>query len=266
MGVVAVVGAGVMGEALLSGLLRGDRMGDTFVVADKRQDRCAELRQRYGVDIATNSEAAAEADVVVLVVKPQDIFGVTAEIAEVLKPGALVVSLAAGVTTASLEAILPQATPVVRVMPNTPALVDQGMSALSPGAHCRPEHMAMAIRLMACVGKVVEVPERQQDAVTAISGSGPAYIFFTVEAMIEAGVGLGLPRRLATELTLQTVYGAATMLRETGEHPAVLRENVTSPAGTTAAALRVLEDHKVRAAFLSALEAARDRSVELAGG
>jgi len=174
MGVVAVVGAGVMGEALLSGLLRGDRMGDTFVVADKRQDRCAELRQRYGVDIATNSEAAAEADVVVLVVKPQDIFAVTAEIAEVLKPGALVVSLAAGVTTASLEAILPEATPVVRVMPNTPALVDQGMSALSPGAHCRPEHMAMAIRLMACVGKVVEVPERQQDAVTAISGSGPA--------------------------------------------------------------------------------------------
>ena len=124
----------------------------------------------------------------------------------------------------------------------------------------------MAVRLMACVGKVVEVPERLQDAVTAISGSGPAYIFFTVEAMIEAGVGLGLPRRLATELTLQTVFGAATMLRETGEHPVVLRENVTSPAGTTAAALRILEDHKVRAAFLAALEAARNRSIELAGG
>lgn len=266
MGVVAVVGAGVMGEALLSGLLRGDRMGDTFVVADKRQDRCAELRERYGVDIATNAEAAAEADVVVLVVKPQDIFAVTAEIADVLKPGALVVSLAAGVTTSSLEALLPAGTPVVRVMPNTPALVDQGMSAVSAGAHCATEHMAIANRLMACVGKVVEVPEKQQDAVTAISGSGPAYIFFTVEAMIEAGVGLGLPRRLATELTLQTVYGAATMLRETGEHPVVLRENVTSPAGTTAAALRILEDHKVRAAFLAALEAARDRSVELARG
>ena len=156
--------------------------------------------------------------------------------------------------------------PVVRVMPNTPALVDEGMSAVSPGAHCTPDHVALAVRLMACVGKVVEVPEKMQDAVTAISGSGPAYIFYTVEAMIEAGVGLGLPRRLATELTLQTVYGAATMLRETGEHPVVLRENVTSPAGTTAAALRVLEDHKVRAAFLSALEAARNRSIELAGG
>lgn len=266
MGVVAVIGAGVMGEALLSGLLRGDRMGDTFVVADKRGDRLVELQHRYGVDTATNGEAAREADVLVLVVKPQDIFGVVDEIAAELRPGALVVSLAAGVTTGSLEARLPAGTPVVRVMPNTPALVDQGMSAVSPGSHCQPEHVATAVRLMGCVGKVVEVPESQQDAVTAISGTGPAYIFYTVEAMIEAGVGLGLPRRLATELTLQTVYGAATMLRETGEHPVVLRENVTSPAGTTAAALRVLEDHKVRAAFLSALEAARNRSEELAEG
>jgi len=266
MGVVAIVGAGVMGEALLSGLLRGDRMGDTFVVVDKRQDRVAELQDRYGVETATNVEAAREADVVVLVVKPQDIFTVAEEIAAELKPDALVVSLAAGVTTTSLEQRLPADTPVVRVMPNTPALVDQGMSAVSPGAHCTEEHVAMAIRLMACVGKVVEVPERLQDAVTAISGSGPAYIFYTVEAMIEAGVGLGLPRRLATELTLQTVFGAATMLRETGEHPVVLRENVTSPAGTTAAALRILEDHKVRAAFLAALEAARNRSIELAEG
>lgn len=241
-------------------------MGDTFVVADRRQDRIVELHDRYGVDIASNVEAAKEADVLVLVVKPQDIFGVVDEIAGELKPGALVVSLAAGVTTASLEAHLPVGTSVIRVMPNTPALVDQGMSAISPGTHCKPEHMAMAVRLMGCVGKVVEVPEKQQDAVTAISGSGPAYIFFTVEAMIEAGVGLGLPRRLATELTLQTVYGAATMLQETGEHPVVLRENVTSPAGTTAAALRVLEDHKVRAAFLAALEAARNRSIELAAG
>jgi pyrroline-5-carboxylate reductase len=266
MGLVAVVGAGVMGEALLSGLLRGDRMGDTFVVADKRADRCVELRDRYGVEIASNTEAARAADVLVLVVKPQDIFGVVDEISPELKEDALVVSLAAGVTTASLQERLPEGTPVVRVMPNTPALVDQGMSAVSAGSHCTSEHIAMAVRLMGCVGKVVEVPEKQQDAVTAISGSGPAYIFYTVEAMIEAGVGLGLPRRLATELTLQTVYGAATMLRETGEHPVVLRENVTSPAGTTAAALRILEDHKVRAAFLAALEAARNRSVELAQG
>ena len=149
MGVVAVIGAGVMGEALLSGLLRGDRMGDTFVVADKRQDRVAELKDRYGVDTATNTEAAREADVVVLVVKPQDIFGVVQEIAAELKPTALVVSLAAGVTTASLEVLLPDGIPVVRVMPNTPALVDEGMSAVSPGAHCTPEHVALAIRLMA---------------------------------------------------------------------------------------------------------------------
>lgn len=265
MGLVAVVGAGVMGEALLSGLLRGDRTGDTFVVAEKRPDRVAELRGKYGVEVTSNTEVAKAADVLMIVVKPQDIAALLDEIAPCIRPGTLVVSLAAGITTDYLEARLPQGTAVVRVMPNTPALVDQGMSALSAGAHCDADHMAKAERLMACVGRVVIVPERQQDAVTAISGSGPAYIFYTVEAMIEAGVMLGLPRRLATELTVQTVLGAATMLRETGGHPAVLRENVTSPAGTTSAALRVLEDRGVRAAFLAALEAARDRSIELAG-
>ena len=145
-------------------------------------------------------------------------------------------------------------------MPNTPALVDEGMAAISPGSHCDEAHLAEAEALLRSCGKVIRVPEKQQDAVTAISGSGPAYIFFVVEAMIEAGVHLGLPRATSTELVVQTVVGAAKMLRETGEHPVALRENVTSPAGTTAAALRELEDHKVRAAFLTAMEAARDRS------
>jgi pyrroline-5-carboxylate reductase len=151
-------------------------------------------------------------------------------------------------------------------MPNTPALVDQGMSAISAGSHCDEEHLVEAEALMASVGKVVRVPEKQQDAVTAISGSGPAYVYFVVESMIEAGVHLGLPRATASELVIQTLVGSALMLRETGEHPAVLREQVTSPAGTTAAALRELEIHRVRAAFLAALEAARDRSRDLAGG
>ena len=151
-------------------------------------------------------------------------------------------------------------------MPNTPALVDEGMAAISPGSHCDADHLAIAERLLAATGKVIRVPEKQQDAVTAISGSGPAYIFYVVEAMIEAGVLLGLPRATATELAVQTLFGAATMLRETGQHPTVLREQVTSPAGTTVAALRELDDHKVRAAFITAMEAARDRSRELAGG
>jgi pyrroline-5-carboxylate reductase len=155
---------------------------------------------------------------------------------------------------------------VVRVMPNTPALVDEGMAAISRGSHCDEQHLTEAEALLASTGRVIRVPEKQQDAVTAISGSGPAYIFFVVEAMIEAGVHLGLPRGTAAELVVQTVVGSAKLLRETGEHPTVLRERVTSPGGTTAAAIRQLEDHKVRAAFLTALEAARDRSRALAEG
>jgi pyrroline-5-carboxylate reductase len=151
-------------------------------------------------------------------------------------------------------------------MPNTPALVDEGMAAISRGSHCDEAHLVEAESLMSATGRVIRVPERQQDAVTAISGSGPGYIFFVVEAMIEAGVHLGLPRATAAELVVQTVVGSAKLLRDTGEHPVVLRERVTSPGGTTAAALRQLEEHKVRAAFLVAIEAARDRSRALAQG
>ena len=151
-------------------------------------------------------------------------------------------------------------------MPNTPALVDEGMSALSAGVHCDDAGLARASSLLGAVGKAIVVPEKYQDAVTAISGSGPAYLFYVVEAMIEAGVVLGLPLATAHQLVVQTLVGAAAMLRDTGEHPTVLRENVTSPAGTTAAALRELDDHKVRAAFITAMEAARNRSQELAAG
>ena len=266
MATLAILGAGVMGETLLSGLLRAGRPVDELVISERREERAAELVERYGVEVRSNVEAARTADTVVLVVKPQDMGVVCDEIAPHLRAGVLVVSLAAGITTAFLEDRLPGGVAVVRVMPNTPALVDQGMAAVSPGSHCDEHHLVQAEALMRSVGRVIRVPEKQQDAVTAVSGSGPAYIFFVVEAMIEAGVHLGLPRTTATELVVQTALGAATMLSETGEHPVVLRENVTSPAGTTAAALRELEVHKVRAAFLSALEAARDRSRELASG
>jgi pyrroline-5-carboxylate reductase len=263
---VAILGAGVMGETLLSGLVRAGRPVDSLLVGEKRPERAAELEQRYGVEVLPNREAARRADTVVVVVKPQDMGELLTEIASSLRRGQLVVSLAAGITTAYIESHLPEGIAVVRVMPNTPALVDEGMAAISRGSHCDEEHLAEAESLMASTGRVTRVPERQQDAVTAISGSGPAYLFFVVEAMIEAGVHLGLPRTTATELVVQTVVGSAKLLRETGEHPTVLREQVTSPGGTTAAAIRQLEDHKVRAAFLTAMEAARDRSRALAEG
>ncbi|HSN06132.1 MAG TPA: pyrroline-5-carboxylate reductase [Candidatus Angelobacter sp.] len=266
MGLVAIFGAGVMGETLLAGLIRAGRPAAELVVTERRTDRAEELRQRHGVEVVSNLDAAAKADTLVLVVKPQDMGALCDEIAPHVRPGALVVSLAAGITTDFLESRLPEGVPVVRVMPNTPALVDQGMAAISPGVHCDQAHLDEARQLLEAVGRVVVLEEKHLDAVTAISGSGPAYFFYIVEAMIEAGVFLGLPRSTATELVVQTCYGAATMLRETGEHPSVLRENVTSPGGTTVAALRTLDDHKVRAAFISALEAARDRSHELASG
>ena len=266
MATTAIFGAGVMGETLLSGLIRSGRDVADLSITEKRTDHAAVLNAKYGVSVLDNATAAKSADVLVLVVKPQDMDGLLSEIRDHVVPGNLVVSLAAGITTGYLESRLPEGSSVVRVMPNTPALVDQGMAAVSPGQHCTPEHLDEAEALLRSCGRVVQVPEMYQDAVTAISGSGPAYIFYVVEAMIEAGVVLGLPRATSTELVVQTLFGAATMLKETGEHPTVLRERVSSPGGTTVAALRQLDDHKVRAAFISAIEAAAQRSHELAAG
>jgi pyrroline-5-carboxylate reductase len=263
-GRLAVLGAGVMGETLVSGLLRSGWTADQIVATDRRVERQVELVARYGITMLENDQAVAEADTVILVVKPQDMADLLDEIRESLKPDTLVISLAAGVDTASIEERLPDGIAVVRVMPNTPAQVDEGMAAISAGSHSDAEHLDRVTEILSATGKVVTVPERYQDAVTAISGSGPAYLFFVVEAMIEAGVHLGLPRDIATQLVVQTMLGSAKLLRETGEHPTVLRERVTSPGGTTAAAVRQLEDHKVRAAFIGAMEAARDRSRELA--
>lgn len=261
---LAILGAGVMGETVLSGLLRAGWAPAEIVATDRRPERRTELTQTYGIRMLENTEAVAAANTIILVVKPQDMNDLLGEIAGVLDPGTLVVSLAAGVDTASIEDQLPAGTAVVRVMPNTPAQVDEGMAAISPGSHTTQQDLDQVSEILSATGRVVTVPERYQDAVTALSGSGPAYLFFVVESMIEAGVHLGLPRDIATELVVQTMLGSAKLLRETGEHPTVLREQVTSPGGTTAAAVRQLEDHKVRAAFIGAIEAARDRSRDLA--
>lgn len=261
---LALLGAGVMGETVLSGLVRAGWDPADLVATDRRPERAAELEAAYGIAMTSNLDAVAGAETVVLVVKPQDMRGLLAEIAPALDAGALVVSLAAGVDTATLEAGLPAGQPVVRVMANTPAQVDEGMAAIAAGSAATGDHLERVRDILSATGRVAVVPEHYLDAVTAISGSGPAYLFFVVEAMIEAGVHLGLPRDVSTELVVQTMLGSAKLLRESGEHPTVLRERVTSPGGTTAAALRELEDHKVRAAFLSAMEAARDRSRALA--
>lgn len=265
-GNIAVIGAGMMGEALLSGLLRAGWEPGRVVVAERRESRVRELRARYGVEVTSPAAAVAGADLVALVVKPVDVAATLAQIGDHLAPGAVVVSLAAGITTADLEAMLPAGTPVVRVMPNTPALVGAGMSALCAGSACDEAHLAHVQQVLQATGSVVQVPERLMDAVTAVSGSGPAYVFYVVEALVEAGVAAGLPRETATELTVQTLYGSARMLLETGTHPAILREQVTSPAGTTGAALRQLDERGVRAAVIAAVEAARDRSGELSSG
>ncbi|NJP68743.1 pyrroline-5-carboxylate reductase [Streptomyces spiramenti] len=263
---IAVLGAGKIGEALLGGLLRGGRPPARLLATARRAERAEALRARHGVEVVTNAEAAARADTLILAVKPQDMATLLTELAPHTAPDRLVISAAAGITTAFVEERLQPGTPVVRVMPNTPALVDEAMSVISAGAHAAEEHLGHAEEIFDSVGKTLRLPESQQDAATALSGSGPAYFYFLVEAMVDAGILLGLPRDKAHDLIVQAAYGASVMLRDSGDHPVTLREAVTSPAGTTINAIRELEKHGVRAAFLDALEAARDRSRALAAG
>jgi pyrroline-5-carboxylate reductase len=261
---IAVIGAGKMGEALISGLLKAGTSPDDVLITERYEARAQELTQRYGVKAVNNAEAAKLADTLVVAVKPQDMDALLAELSTSVTPDRLIVTIAAGVPTSAIEKRLVEGVPVVRVMPNTPALVGEAMSAVAAGAHAKEEHLARAEEIFRPVGKVIRLPESQLDAVTALSGSGPAYVFYLVEAMTDAGILLGLPRAIAHDLIVQTVVGAGAMLRDSGEHPVTLREAVTSPAGTTIAAIRELENHGVRAAFLAALEAARDRSRALA--
>ncbi|HVQ88132.1 MAG TPA: pyrroline-5-carboxylate reductase [Actinomycetes bacterium] len=263
---VAILGAGKMGEALLSGLLRAGRSSADLTVSTKSEGRGSELRERYGVEVADNASAVKNADTIVIAVKPQDMASLLDEIASHVSRDQLVVSVAAGIPTSFIERRLGDDVPVVRVMSNTPVLVDEAMSAISAGSHADESHLHRTEELLKPVGSTIRVPESQQDAVTALSGSGPAYFFYLVEAMTDAGILLGLPRAVAHDLIVQTAIGSAVMLRDSGQSPQAMREAVMSPAGTTIAAIREMENHKVRAAFLAALEAARDRSRELASG
>jgi pyrroline-5-carboxylate reductase len=263
---IAILGTGKMGEALLSGLLRAGFEPAEILATVRRPERALALRETYGVRTVSNIEAAKSADTLVLAVKPQDMAALLAEIAPYVPADRLVITAAAGITTAFVEQRLGVEAPVVRVMSNTPIRFDEAMSCVSAGSHAGEEHLRRTEDLLNPVGKVLRIPESQQDAATALSGSGPAYFFYLVEAMVDAGILLGMPRASALDMVTQSIVGAAVMLRDSGEHPVILRVAVTSPGGTTIAAIAELERHSVRAAFLAAIEAARDRGRELASG
>jgi pyrroline-5-carboxylate reductase len=260
---IAILGAGKIGESLLAGLLSS---GWTDVVATaRREERAEELRARHDAEVTlSNSEAVRGAAVVVIAVKPQDIDALLEEVGPLLVPAQTVISIAAAISTAVVERRIAPGVPVVRAMPNAPSTVHEGIAGICPGAHTGEEQLALAEDVLGHVGQTVRLTEPYMDAVTAVSGSGPAYFALLAEAMIEAGILLGLSREISTRLVVQTMFGTAKLLRDERMHPVELRESVTSPGGTTIEAIRELEQAGVRAAFLNAIDAAMRRSRELA--
>ncbi len=265
---IAILGTGRIGESLLSGLLSsGWRTADQIAVSVRREERVEELRERYGVSpTLRNADAVEGAALVVVAVKPQDIDVLLEDVGGLLTPEQTVLSVAAAIPTAAIERRIRAAVPVVRAMPNAPATVHEGMAGICAGAHAGDTHLALAEEALSHLGAVVRVPERAMDGVTAVSGSGPAYFALLAEAMIEAGILLGLSREISTKLVVQTMLGTAHLLRDQKMHPVELRELVTSPGGTTIRAIQELENAGVRAAFFSAIQAAMERSRELAAG
>lgn len=262
---LGMIGGGVMGEALLSRLLMGGiYTSEEVLVSDLQPQRRDDLSERYGIQTtADNQQLCAESEVLVLAIKPQAFDGVV----QSLSPGSsaigqLVLSILAGTPLSVLEAGFPNQ-PVIRAMPNTPATVGMGMTAIAPGQHAQPQHLAQARQIFEAVGEVIEVPEYQMDAVTGLSGSGPGYLAVVVEALTDGGVAVGLPRAIAAKLALQTVRGTAQLLHETGMHPAELKDRVTSPGGTTIAGISRLEESAVRSGLIEAVRAAYRRSQEL---
>ena len=262
---IAIIGGGRIGEALLSGLLSSGWRD--IVVTSRREERVAELHERYEVEATTsNPDAVKGAALVVIAVKPQDIEPLLAEIGPLVSAEQTVLTVAAAIPTAYIETRIADDVPVVRAMPNSPSTVHEGMAGIAAGAHAGEPQLALAEEVLTHLGRVVRVPESAMDAITAVSGSGPAYFALLAEAMIEAGILLGLSREISTTLVVQTMLGTAKQLRDEKMHPVELRESVTSPGGTTIAAIRELEQAGVRAALLNAIQAAMDRARELAEG
>lgn len=261
---VAVVGAGVMGEALIAALISFGVKPEFITISEKRDERAAELVAQYGISVAPLAANVAAADALLLVVKPQDMEAVLEEIKDSINSEAVVITFAAGKTISFISNTLGTSNPVVRVMPNTPTLVGAGMAAASMGAGVTDAQKSFVLGFLGATGKVIEVAEDLQDAVTATSGSGPAYFFAFVEAMVAGAKELGLSDVDATTLTVQTIVGAAKLLDQSGKSATTLRENVTSPNGTTAAALASFDTSDLNSMVAKAMKAARDRSQELA--
>jgi pyrroline-5-carboxylate reductase len=278
---IAIIGGGSIGEALLAGLIRAGRQAKDLAVAEKSTERAKHLSETYSVLLTSVADAAENATYVILAVKPADVAAVVGEIADAVARAEddsaeqVIVSVAAGVGTAYFESKLPAGSPVIRVMPNAPMVVGGGVSALARGRYATDEQLKDVAAIFDAVGGVVVVPEAQMDAVTAVSGSGPAYFFLMAEALVDAAVDAGLPRQVATDLVAQTMAGSAAMLLERLDtqpseggaamdtSPAQLRATVTSPGGTTAAGLRELERGGLRAAVGNAVSAAKTRSEQL---
>ena len=262
---IGFIGAGNMAEAMIRGLVRGGHVAaDRIAASGPRKDRLEELRAAYGIDVTThNREVAQRCGLLVLSVKPQIVDKVLREVGDQIKPGTLLVSIAAGIDTETLEAAVPDGVRVIRAMPNTPALVGAGATAISPGKHASEADLATARALFDAVGITVELDESHLDAVTGLSGSGPAYIFLILEALADAGVKVGLSRRNAQRLAAQTVMGSAKMLLDTDEHPGKLKDMVTSPGGTAIAGLHTLEEGGLRTTLINAVETATKRAREL---
>ena len=267
--VIAIIGAGNIGRALIGGLLRGNHMQAAQIRATRRNPAALhELQSTFpGVSTGTDNRAAVQdASLVVLAVKPYHVNEIILDIREHVAPDILIVSVAAGLTTEGLCSAFDRPLAIVRTMPNTPMLVDEGAMAMAPGAHATDEHLALVRRIFEAVGKVELVPEHLMDAVTGLSGSGPAYVYTLIEALTDAGVKQGLPRPIAFRLSTQTVLGAARLVSSTGKHPAILRDEVTTPGGTAIAAIAELEKHGLRTMFINAVATATKRSKELSTG
>ncbi|MGH2995011.1 MAG: pyrroline-5-carboxylate reductase [Gaiellaceae bacterium] len=265
---LAVLGAGKAGEALIAGVLSSNwTTAEQIVATARHQEHLDQLAERYGIATTlSNVEAVEGAAIIVVAVKPQDIEALLAEVGSAVSAEQTVLSIAAAIPTELIERQLGNRVPVVRAMPNTPVTVHEGMAGIAAGSHAEERHVAQAEEILGSVGRSVRVDEEYMDAITAVSGSGPAYFALLAESMIEAGILLGLSREVSTDLVVQTMLGTAKLLRDEKMHPVQLREMVTSPGGTTIAAIRELEQAGVRAAFLNAIQAAMERSKELAKG
>ena len=265
---IAVLGAGKLGEALITGLIEaGIARKPQFIATAGHQERLDQLRHRLGVDTTlSNGQAVRNSQLVLLCVKPQTVQEVVQQISDDLTPQHLLVSVAASVTTRFIEDILGKPVPIVRVMPNTPCLVKQGMSAIAGGKYAVAEHIGLAQNIFSAIGRTLILDEKHMDAVTGLSASGPAFVYIIIESFVEAGVKVGLPREVATQLAAQMVLGAASMVLQTGEHPAKLKDIVTTPAGCTIDGILELEDGGLRVTLIKAVVRATQRARELVNG